>query len=186
MRSLKEGDRMEVYPVAEDTELLLEASLGEVRKEDFVLEIGTGSGYVAKKISEKCRFVVASDINPFAVKKARELGLNVVRADLLGAFKRKFSLVLFNPPYLELEEFEKKGDWLEKAIDGGDKGLEIIRRFIGELDGVLMKEGRAILVHSSFNLPDIYDLIGEKGYRFQLLKEKKLFFEKLYAIKIFR
>ncbi|RLI81654.1 protein methyltransferase [Archaeoglobales archaeon] len=177
---------MEVYPIAEDTELLLDASLKEVKKKDIVLELGCGSGYVAKKISEKCRLVVASDINPYAVKKAKELGLNVVRADLLRAFKRKFSLVLFNPPYLELEEFEKRGDWMEKAIDGGKKGLEIIKRFIDELDGVLTEEGRAILVHSSFNLPEIYDLLEGKGYKFELLEEKKLFFEKLYAIKIFR
>ncbi len=177
---------MEVYPVAEDTELLLEAALEEVRENDWVLEVGTGGGYVAKKISEKCRFVVASDINPHAVKKVRELGLNAVRADLLRAFKRKFSLVLFNPPYLELEELEKRGDWLEKAIDGGKKGLEVIGRFIEELDDVLIEGGRAILVHSSFNLPEIYHLIGKGGYDFELLKEKKLFFEKLYAVKIFR
>ncbi|MBO8182879.1 MAG: methyltransferase [Archaeoglobus sp.] len=177
---------MEVYPVAEDTQLLLEASLEEVRSEDLVLEVGTGSGFVAKEISKRCRFLVASDINPHAAKKAREAGLNAVIADLLSCFRKKFSLILFNPPYLELEEFEREGDWLEKAIDGGKKGMEIIERFLAELDDALVENGRAILIHSSINLPEIYEAVWREGFKYEILREKKLFFEKLYAIKIYR
>jgi release factor glutamine methyltransferase len=175
-----------LYPIAEDTELLLEASLEEVRKEDVVLEVGTGSGFVADKISKRCRLLVASDINPFAAKKAMELGLQVVIADLLKPFRKKFSLILFNPPYLELEEFEKKGDWTEKAIDGGRRGVEVIERFLSELDGAMVEGGRAILIHSSLNLPEIYEVLESDGFKYEILKEKKLFFERLYAIKVFR
>ena len=177
---------MEVYPVAEDTELLLEAALEEVEEEDIVLEVGTGSGFVAKEVSKRCRRVIASDINPYAARKAKEEGLEAVVADLLEAFKRKFSLILFNPPYLELEEFEKKGDWLEKAIDGGKKGMEIIERFLGQLDGAMVEKGRAILVHSSHNIPEVYEAVVREGFAYEILKKKKLFFEELYAIKIFR
>lgn len=177
---------MEVYPVAEDTELLLEASLEEVKKDDLVLEVGTGSGFVAKEISKKCKKVVATDINPLAARKAKEFGLEVVIADLLKCFKRKFSLILFNPPYLELEESEKRGDWLERAVDGGKRGLEVIKRFLSELDGAMTEVGRAILVHSSLNVPEVYEFVEREGFTYEILKEKKLFFERLYAIKIYR
>jgi release factor glutamine methyltransferase len=177
---------MDIYPIAEDTELLLEASIEEVRKDDFVLEVGTGSGFVARELSKRCKGVVATDINPLAVRKAREIGLDVLIADLLGCFKRKFSLILFNPPYLELEESEKRDDWLEKAIDGGKGGLEVIERFISELDGAMVGDGRAILVHSSLNAPEVYEFVDREGFTFEILREKKLFFERLYAIKIYR
>jgi len=177
---------MEVYPVAEDSELLLEASLEEVRDDDWVLEVGTGSGFVASEISKRCKFLVASDINPFAARKAKQLGLEVVIADLLKPFKRKFTLILFNPPYLELEEFERKGDWLEKAIDGGRRGIEIISNFLQELEAALAERGRAILIHSSVNIPEIYEILEKIGYEYEIIREKKLFFEKLYAIKIYR
>ena len=177
---------MEVYPVAEDSELLLEASLEEVRDDDWVLEVGTGSGFVANEISKRCRFLVASDINPVAAKKAKQLGLEVVIADLLKPFKRKFSLILFNPPYLELEEFERRGDWLEKAIDGGRRGIEVINEFLMELDGALTQGGRAILIHSSVNVPEVYEILKRTGFEYEIIGEKKLFFEKLYAVKIYR
>jgi release factor glutamine methyltransferase len=173
-----------IYPVSDDTELLLQAAIEEIREEDIVLEVGTGSGYVADKLRDKCRFMVVSDISPYAVARAKELGLNTVRADLLACFKKKFTLILFNPPYLELEEFERRGDWIEKALDGGKKGVEVMKKFIDQLDTALKEDGRAILIHSSINLPEIHMIIEKKGFVFEELKSKKLFFERLYALKI--
>ncbi|MBP9009300.1 MAG: methyltransferase, partial [Methanospirillum sp.] len=70
----------------------------EVKPDDIVLEVGTGSGYVASSIQD-CRMVVATDINPHAVLSAHERGIQVVRTDLIAGLRRIFSLILFNPPY---------------------------------------------------------------------------------------
>jgi release factor glutamine methyltransferase len=175
-----------IYPVSEDTLLLLESAEEEIRQEDVVLEVGSGSGYVAEKLKGRCRIVIASDISPFAVGVMREKGLESIRADLLTCFKRRFSLILFNPPYLELEEFERKGDWIERAIDGGRKGIEVMKRFLEQLNSALRDDGRAILIISSVNTPDIYEIIQKSGFRYRILKKKKLFFEMIYAIKIER
>ena len=140
---------------------------------------------MAKEISKRCRFLVASDINPYAAKKAGEAGLNAVIADLLSCFRKKFSLILFNPPYLELDEFDSKGDWLEQAIDGGKQGIEAIERFSAELDDALVETGRAILLHSSITLPEVYEAVWSEGFKYEICREKKLFFETLYAITIY-
>ena len=175
-----------VYPPAEDSELLLEAALKEVKAEDEVLEVGTGSGFVAFCIMDKCRFIVATDISPFAVKEAKKKGLEVIRTDLAKGIRKKFTLILFNPPYLELEEYEKTGDWLEKALDGGKHGIEVATRFLDEVEDVLAENGRIILIASSLNTPYIFKDIEKRGFKFEIMARRKLFFEELYALKLWK
>ena len=173
-----------VYEAAEDSELLLEAAMEEIRKEDVVVEIGAGSGFVSEKLKGKCRFLLATDINPHAAKKKKKKGLEVVVADLFRGIKGKFTLILFNPPYLELEEEEKIGDWLEKAIDGGKGGVEVSVEFLKQAKERLEKSGRIILISTSHNFERLKEEIKRLGYKFEVVKKRKLFFEELYALKI--
>ena len=107
-----------IYEPAEDSELLLEVALREVREEDEVVEIGAGSGFVAERLRGKCRFLLTIDISPHDVKELRKKGLDVVRTDIARRIKKKFSLILLNPPYVELEDHLRKGYWLDVAVDG--------------------------------------------------------------------
>ena len=156
----------------------------EVREDDDVLEVGTGSGYVAANIREHCRKIVTTDISPLAARSAKREGLEVVRTDLFEGICGKFSLVLFNPPYLELEEWEKQGDWLEKAIDGGKGGIEVLTRFIVGLRRVMKSGGRAIIVISSHTSGEVFRVIQEQGFGYRIIASKKLFFEELHAVRI--
>ena len=175
---------MKVYPPQEDSELLLKVALKEVRPEDDVLEVGVGSGYVAEKIKDKCRFLLATDISPYAVKEAKMKGIEVIRTDLFAGIRKKFSLILFNPPYLELDEEEKTGDWIERALDGGKHGIEVMVRFLNDVRDVLAEGGRIILIVSSYNIPYIFEEIEKRGFKFEIVAERSLFFENLYALKI--
>ena len=175
---------IDVYPPQEDSELLLETSLKEIEEDDEVLEVGVGSGYVSEKLKDKCRFLLATDISPFAVRVAKKKGLNVIRTDLVKGIKKKFTLILFNPPYLELSEEEKLGDWIEKAIDGGKHGIEVIVRFLDEVKDVLAENGRIILIVSSFNTPYVFKEIEKRGFKYEVAGTRRLFFEELYALKL--
>lgn len=175
-----------VYQPAEDSELLLETTLKEIKPNDEVLEVGVGSGFVAERIKDRCRFLLATDINPFAVKMAREKGIEVVRTDLVKGIKKRFTLILFNPPYLELDDEERRGDWLEKAIDGGKHGIEVTCRFLDLVGDVLAENGRIILIASSFNTPRVFEEIERRGFRWEILAKRYLFFEELYALKLRR
>jgi len=175
---------MEVYPPQEDSELLLEVALMEVKPDDDVLEVGVGSGYVAEKLKDRCRFLLTTDISPYAVREAKKKGLNVIRTDLTKGIRKKFTLILFNPPYLELSDEEKRGDWLEKALDGGRHGIEVMVRFLDEVRDVLADHGRIILIVSSYNVPHIFEEIKNRGFEFEVVAKRSLFFEELYALKI--
>ncbi len=175
-----------VYEPAEDSELLLEAAVGEVKESDDVLEVGGGSGYVSERIKNMCRFLLATDISFAAAKVMAEKGIDVVVTDIARGIRKKFSLVLFNPPYLELEEELRRGDMLDVAIDGGKGGMEVILKFIDSLKEVMEDGGRAIVIVSSLTDERVFEEIESRGYSYEIVAVKKLFFERLYAVRIFK
>ena len=62
------------------------AVLKEIRPGERVLEIGTGSGYIAAALKEVAD-VIATDINPHAVYAAKQNGVEVVRSDLADGLR---------------------------------------------------------------------------------------------------
>jgi release factor glutamine methyltransferase len=163
----------QVYPVEEDTLLLLEAALAEVRPDDRVLDVGTGSGRIAASLAGRAARVVALDINPHAVRAARAPGVEVVRSDLFAGVRGPFDLVLFNPPYLPTAPDERLDDWLEYALDGGPDGRQTIARFFAGLDPVLTAGGRALLLVSSLTGPgEVVRLAGAAGMRGTVVLER--------------
>lgn len=153
----------QVYPIEEDTLLLLESARAEVRPDDRVLEVGTGSGHVAASITPLVTSVVALDVNPHAVRAARALGLEVIRTDLLDGLRGPFDIVLFNPPYLPTSPEDRIDDWLEFALDGGPDGRQTIERFLCGVGRVLAPSGRVLILVSSLTGPDLVAGIAEEA-----------------------
>ena len=140
-----------VYRAAEDSRLLATTAVARVEREDLVLDLGTGSGYVGEKVAEACGArVVASDLNPHACRRAREAGLPAVRTDVVSGFgDGVFDWVLFNPPYLPTPPEREWDDWMERALSGGEDGRAVVNPFLGTVRRVLAPEGRALLLVSS-------------------------------------
>lgn len=172
-----------VYEPAEDTFLLLDATLNEIEEDDFVLELGTGGGIIAEALSKRSR-VVATDINPYAVRCARSRGLDVIRTDLFKGLRGKFDLILFNPPYLPIKHGEIEDKWLETSWGGGKDGRKVINEFLNEVGRYLSKRGRFLLVVSSLSeMDEVINFAEEKGFEIEVFEEKRLFFERLAVIK---
>jgi len=143
-------DTTQIYFPSEDTYLLIKAALAEVKPNDRVLEIGTGSGAVAKSLTEITPQVLAVEINPHAAQYAHEInGIEVIRGDLFDPICGEFDLILFNAPYLPTTPEERGDDWLEYALDGGPSGREVIERFLHEAPPRLSPFGRILLLISS-------------------------------------
>ncbi len=177
----------QVYPVEEDTRLLLDAALAECRDGDRVLEVGTGSGEIAASLADRAVRVVAVDVNPHAVRAARARGVEVVRGDLFAGMRGPFDLVLFNPPYLPTSPDERIDDWLEYALDGGPDGRRIIARFLSGLGRVLAPRGRALLLVSSLTGPnEVRNLAGLAGLGAVAERERRVEGEDLIVLRIER
>jgi len=177
----------EVYPPAEDSSLLLRAALREVGETDRVLEVGTGSGYIAAGLSGRAAAVVVTDINPHAAACARARGLAAVRTDLFAGLSGPFDLILFNPPYLPTAPEERIDDWLEYALDGGPTGRVVIERFIADAGRVLAPFGRVLLLVSSLTgLDEVRDLFARAGFVSFVVDTEQLEGETLFVIRAMR
>ncbi|NMC88706.1 MAG: methyltransferase, partial [Methanomicrobiales archaeon] len=177
----------QVYSPAEDSYLLLRAALREVRLTDRVLEVGTGSGYVAAELVGRAAQVVTTDINPHAVECARARGLAAVRTDLFAGLSGPFDLVIFNPPYLPTAPEERIDDWLEHALDGGPTGRAAIERFIADVGRVLTLPGRILLLVSSLTGPDaVRELFAARGFVSFIIDSEPLEGETLFVLRAMR
>ncbi|MDD1679917.1 MAG: methyltransferase [Methanomicrobiales archaeon] len=171
-----------MYPVREDTLLLLEAASEEIRPSDQVLEVGVGSGYIARRLQGNVAWIVTTDISPYAVLKVKEANVDVLRTDLLAGICGAFDLILFNPPYLPTQPDERIADWLEYALDGGPTGREVITRFAGQAGSVLKEQGRILLVISSLTgQKEVERLFEHRGFTGQIVKETEIEGEVLFV-----
>lgn len=168
-------DPGQVYQPSDDTFLLARAAEAEVRPDDRVIEIGTGSGYVSAAVRDRAAFLVATEINPHAAGAASERGIAVVRTDLIQGIRGRFDLILFNPPYLPTRPEERIDDWLEYALDGGPEGRTVIERFSREIPDILAPGGRILLLVSSLTGPAIVGEIFRKaGMRTEPVLSRRL------------
>lgn len=181
----------EVYNPEEDTFLLAEQLDGLESKR--TLEIGTGCGLLGIMAAEKAGRVVAIDINPYAVKCAKfnaELNhvaekFEVILGDLFSAFKKdvKFDLIIFNPPYLPLDEKVRPDEWAERAWNGGSDGRETIERFFSHLDNYITENGRLLMVQSSLSdVEKSIKILKNLGFNAKVIAEERFYFEKIVVI----
>lgn len=177
------GAETAVYQPAEDSGLLAEAAIEYASGR--VLEVGTGSGWVAEQIAaETDCSVVASDVNPHACESARERGLSVVRGSLLDPFVGDaFDTICFNPPYLPTEPDTEWGDWMEQALSGGETGRELIEPFLEDLSRVLAADGVALLLVSSLTgYETVLELVEDAGFTHEVAVEESFPFETLTVL----
>lgn len=177
----------QVYQPEEDTILLYETAVREIKPHDRIIEIGTGSGFIASGMKEKSENVIATEINPYACTSAKNYGVETIRTDLLSGICGTFDLVVFNPPYLPTKKEEKLDDWLEYALDGGEDGRRTIKRFAEELGTVLSKAGRClILVSSLTGIDEVRQIFSDQGFLSFIAAEKKVEDERLFVLQVIR
>jgi release factor glutamine methyltransferase len=180
----------EVYTPEEDTFLLLKAALDEARQEDRALEVGCGSGFISLELALQVRSLLATDINPHAVratkaKATNAKGIEVIRADLFQGIGGKFDLIIFNPPYLPTSAEERNDQWINYALDGGENGRETIDRFLKCLPDHLCSGGRALLLISSLTgSKDVQEMAVAAGLRANTVANAGCFFEQLYVLRL--
>lgn len=182
-------DPNQVYQPAEDTFLLRDAALAEVQPSDAVIEIGTGSGEIAAAVQKVAEKTLAVDINPHAVAFASEINhVNAIRSDLFSAVTGEFDLILFNAPYLPTNPEERVDDWLEYALDGGEDGCDVIRKFLPQAVSHLKPFGRILLLISSLTgIERVRSLARDVGCIALVIREEtEEDGEKLYVLRISR
>ncbi|MFT4889349.1 MAG: release factor glutamine methyltransferase [Halobacteriales archaeon] len=177
----------DVYQPAEDSALLAEVATTVVGADDLVLDVGTGSGFVAERIADVTgAAVVGSDLNPHACRRASERGVPVVRGDLTEPFAAEaFDVVTFNPPYIPTDAETEWDDWMEVALSGGETGRAVVDPFLASVRRVLAPGGVVLLLVSSLSgVDEVVELAGEEGFGAVALRDESYPFETLTVLKL--
>ena len=165
------------YQPAEDTFFL--ADHIEDEKGKTALDIGTGTGFLAKILSDSFDLVIGTDININSLKQQVAPIRNRICCNAADVFSKKFDLIICNLPYLATDEI------IDIATDGGMEGFEIPSQIIKSALPCLNKSGKFIFVTSSLsNYQKLIDMVNSEGFRARILARKKLFFEELILVQV--
>ena len=176
------GDDSKTYVPSDDTALLIEALSG--LEGERCLEIGFGSGAVLASLSGRFSTAVGTDLAiPDRRGAAGGAGAaEVVLADRASCFRDGvFDLVAFNPPYLPSEGIR------DRAVDGGEGGVEVPLGFLDEALRVLRREGKIFVLLSDGG--DVRRFLA-KAAQMRLSaverRSKRLFYETLVVFELSR
>jgi release factor glutamine methyltransferase len=175
-------DKMsEIYQPAEDSLFLSEFVKKEIKKLKFskILDMGSGSGIQAQTCIDSGfpeKDLTLIDINSDAIKhlKSKFTNSKIIKSNLFDKLREKSDLIIFNPPYLPNDKFDKKPD-----TSGGKEGSEIINKFLNEARNHLVVNGEILILTSSLTKG-----INWLNYNKKLLGKKRIFFEELYIWKL--
>jgi release factor glutamine methyltransferase len=172
-----------------ETEILVEASIGYIRKDQTqettldVLELGTGSGCIAVSLAKSLQgiFITATDISGKALAVARENvysnkaseKITLLQSDLFYLCNRVYDVIISNPPYIPSSEIEKLQTEIQFepriALDGGSDGLHFYRRIISESVHYLKRGGLLILEIGLGQLEAAKNIFSANSREFQIL-----------------
>jgi len=169
-----------IYQPSEDS-FLLESVIKDYARGKKCLDVGTGSGILANEcLKSKAKSVLAIDINPESGKFFK----NFLQSDLFSNLSRKkFDLIIFNPPYLPQDKREDKESRI--VTTGGKEGDEIILRFLKQSKEFLSPKGIILILFSSLtSRKKINNLLKKLNFSARKIAEKKVFFETLEVYEI--
>lgn len=166
-----------------ETEALVEEALKIIRtRKDplLLLDMGTGPGTIGLTIAKKTRHdVICVDISPDALCVAKKNALlldvsdrtSLICSDLFSAIQKsvKFDLILANLPYIPSEEWnaltcDVRNFEPEIALNGGEGGVGIYRRFIDVLPHYLKRNGHVLCeIGSATQAVNIQKALGYSG-----------------------
>ena len=163
------------YPPSEDTFFIVD----NIKNEHgiFALDVGSGSGYLTKLLSENFSFVVGTDINHDILMHQTYKTDNLVCCNGSDALKRKFDFIVCNLPYLATDGI------LDVATDGGVEGFEVPKKIFDSVVENMAKNAKFIFVTSSLsNYQKLIEYAQELGLKTKIIAKKKLFFEELILV----
>ncbi len=170
---LKNGNKIlqdsEGFMFGLDAVLLSHFAAGQVRRDESVIDLGSGNGIIPLLMEKACgaSHFTGLEIQEKQVELARQsLGLNgleekitIVQGDIKKVpelfAKHSFNVVVSNPPYMALDGRQAQNEKLEKSIARHEL-LCTLEDLIAAAEYLLHSHGRFFMIHRPERLPEIF------------------------------
>ncbi len=173
-----------------ETELLVDNILKFNKGKNIsILDIGTGSGCIVISLLSCLKYSrgIGIDISKNAVLVAKK---NALKYNLLNRVKfqnksfqnifgKKFDLIVSNPPYIESKDIKNLSDDIKRyeprmALDGGNDGLDLIKKVIYKSTNILKTNGTLALEIGNEQIKKVSKILIDNNFRIKkVIKDYK-------------
>ena len=168
-----------------ETELLVENIVKQFKNKNIsILDVGTGSGCILLSILSELKNSkgIGIDISQKAIEVAKnnqiQQNLSNRSKFLLRSIDRiygyKFDLIVSNPPYITQKDYNNLEDDIKKfepkiALDGGNDGLDVIKKVIYKSKSILKIKGMLALEIGYGQYKKVSKILKEKKFKTKFL-----------------
>jgi len=173
-----------------ETELLVDKILKIYGgKKISILDIGTGSGCIIISLlsSLKYSYGIGIDISKNAILVAKKNALKhklakrvkFLNKSLNNIFSKKFDLIVSNPPYIDSKDIKNLSDDIKRhepriALDGGNDGLDLIKKVIYKSQHILKIKGMLALEIGNEQFKKVSKILIDNNFRIKhVIKDYK-------------
>ena len=173
-----------------ETELIVEQLVKIFKnKEISILDIGTGSGCilisliselenskgVGIDISNKALIIAKKNL----VKHALHNQIKFLNKSFDSKFNQKFDLIVSNPPYIKSNEIKNLKEDIRRyepliALDGGNDGLDLIKKIIYKTKYILKVKGMLALEIGNEQFKKVSEILLKNNFKIEhIIKDYK-------------
>ena len=164
-----------------ETELLVNKLVTIFKKKEItILDIGTGTGCIiisllselknsngmAVDISRKAILVAKKNANKFELSDR----IKFLHKSFENLYGKKFDLIVSNPPYIKRKDIKNLSDDIKKfepkmALDGGNDGLDLIKKIIYKSKKILKINGTLALEIGNEQIKKVSRILIDNKFR---------------------